>query len=603
MKTISLIQGTPEWAAHRSHHFNASDAPAMMSCSPYMTRTELLTRIKTGISPDVDPATRRRFDDGHRFEALARPLAERIIGEELYAVTGTNGKLSASFDGLTLLEDTAWEHKSMNASLYGSGAPWGDGFELPLHYRVQMEQQMIVSGAGRVLFMASRWNDDDTLDVEQHCWYASDPDLRTQIIVGWQQFAADLAAYQPEAPAAAAPIGKAPESLPALHIVLKGEVSASNLATFKEVALAAIRSVNRDLQTDQDFADSAKARKWCEDIESKVAAAKEHALSQTASIDELFRTMDEISAEARRVRLELDKLEKARTVALNGEIVADGVRQFADHMRALNAAMPSPYMPSVPVDFGGAIKGLRSVASKKDAVATELARAKIVANEIAARIQANIKHLQEHASAHRFLFVDTATIVLKAPDDLQALVALRISQHERAEAAKAEAQRERIRAEEAAKLQRAADERARAEAEEKRRAEEVESRRATQAELAHAKENTEGQELSPTAQALYEEEAADSFAQRHPTLAQPAPATAIRTDSGARLSLGQINDRIAPLSISVAGLAELGFDPVAQVKASRLYCESDFPSICAAIARHAHAAAQVIPAQLLRKKQ
>ena len=568
MKTISLIQGTPEWAAHRSQHFNASDAPAMMSCSPYMTRTELLTRIKTGISPDVDPATQRRFDDGHRFEALARPLAEKIIGEELYAVTGTNGKLSASFDGLTLMEDAAWEHKSMNASLYGSGAPWCEGFELPLHYRVQMEQQMIVSGAGRVLFMASRWNDDDTLDVEQHCWYVSDPDLRAQIIAGWQQFAADLAAYQPEAPAAPAPTGKAPETLPALHIVLKGEVSASNLATFKEVALAAIRSVNRDLQTDQDFADSAKARKWCEDIESRVAAAKEHALSQTSSIDELFRTMDEISAEARRVRLELDKLEKARTVALNGEIVADGVRQFADHMRALNAAMPSPYMPSVPVDFGGAIKGLRSVASKKDAVATELARAKIAANEIAARIQANIKHLQERASAHRFLFVDTATIVLKAPDDLQALVALRISQHERA----------------------------RAEAEEKRRSEEVELQRAAQAELAHAKENTEGQELSLAAQALYEEEAADSFAKRHPKLAPPAPATAIRTDSGARLSLGQINDRIAPLSISVAGLAELGFEPVAQVKASRLYCESDFPSICAAIARHADAAAQVIPA-------
>ena len=274
MKTISLIQGSPEWLAHRAQHFNASDAPAMMGCSPHMTRTELLTMKKTGITAEVDAATQRRFDDGHRFEALARPLAEAIVGEDLYPVTGTNGELSASFDGLTLMEDTAFEHKTLNEGLRYT--PWdeGNGYHLPLHYRVQMEHQLAVSGANLVLFMASEWKGDELVE-ERHCWYASDKALRAQIIAGWQQFAVDLVSFTPEAPATPSPTGKAPETLPALHIVLKGEVSASNLATFKDVALAAIRSVNRDLQTDQDFADSAKARKWCEDIESKVAAAKE----------------------------------------------------------------------------------------------------------------------------------------------------------------------------------------------------------------------------------------------------------------------------------------------------------------------------------------
>jgi predicted phage-related endonuclease len=70
--------------------------------------------------------------------------------------------------------------------------------------------------------------------------------------------------------------------------------------------------VNRDLSTDADFADAEKAVKWCSDVESRLAAAKEHALSQTASIEALFRTIDDISAEARTVRLELDKLVTAR---------------------------------------------------------------------------------------------------------------------------------------------------------------------------------------------------------------------------------------------------------------------------------------------------
>ena len=78
MKTVNVIQGTPEWHAHRANHFNASDAPAMMGCSPHETRNELLQRIKMGRVADVDAATQRRFDDGHKFEALARPLAEAI---------------------------------------------------------------------------------------------------------------------------------------------------------------------------------------------------------------------------------------------------------------------------------------------------------------------------------------------------------------------------------------------------------------------------------------------------------------------------------------------------------------------------------------------
>ena len=75
MKVHDLIQGSPEWLSYRTEHFNASDAPAMMGVSPYKTRTQLLHEMHTGIAADVDEATQRRFDDGHRVEALARPLA------------------------------------------------------------------------------------------------------------------------------------------------------------------------------------------------------------------------------------------------------------------------------------------------------------------------------------------------------------------------------------------------------------------------------------------------------------------------------------------------------------------------------------------------
>ena len=71
-------------------------------------------------------------------------MAEAILGEELYPVTGTvliNGlPLLASMDGLTMAETINWEHKLWNEGL---AAQVRDG-NLDEHYTVQMDQQQLV---------------------------------------------------------------------------------------------------------------------------------------------------------------------------------------------------------------------------------------------------------------------------------------------------------------------------------------------------------------------------------------------------------------------------------------------------------------------------
>lgn len=528
MKTISLIQGTPEWHAHRAKHWNASDAPAMMGCSPHMTRTELLHWLHTGISPEVDPITQRRFDDGHRFEALARPLAEEIIGEELYPVTGVEGRYSASFDGLTMLEDTAFEHKTLNASL--AELVWLEDANdfLPMQYLVQMEHQAMVSGCERILFMASKWRGDELVE-ERHCWYTPDAELRARIVAGWAQLEADLASYVPSTVTEAKPTGRAPNTLPALHITVKGEVQLSNIDEFREVALGAIRSVNRDLTTDQDFADAEQSVKWCEEVESRLKAAKEHALSQTASIDALFKTIDDISAEARKVRLELDKLVKARKEELRGGIVAGAMRELTQHIGKLLHRVGVNTGINATADFAGAVKGKRSLASIQDAVDTELARAKIAANDLADTMEANVKSLKGEAHDWGFLFPDLATVASKPAEDFANLLAARIGAHKQAE----------------------------------------EARRAREAEAAAKAAEVVKQAAAPA----------------------PAPAPVVAsapaaTDTGERINLGQINERIAPLSITAAGLATLGFEHVATERASKLYRASDFGPMVAAMRQH-----------------
>lgn len=438
MEIVTLMQGTPEWHAHRRNHFNASDAPAMMNCSPYKSRADLIREVATGVVPEIDPATQRRFDNGHRFEALARPLAEKIIGEELAPVVGVLGKYSASFDGITLLDDIAFEHKTLSKRLIDVMADGCEGADLPEDYRIQMEHQAMVSGTvERILFMASNWSADGTLLEERHCWYYPDPALRERIVAGWAQFEADVAAYVPAEPAAPKAVAKAIEALPALVIRVEGRVLSSNLDAYREAAEARIAAVKTELVTDQDFADAEATAKHFKEGADQLKLAKQQAQSEAASIDQVFRAVDHIVGLLDQKRLQLERMVKDEKERRRGEIVSEGAQALRAHITSLNDRLGKPLMPTVLADFVGVIKGKKNLDSMRDAVSAELARAKIEASAVADKIDANLKTIA--AAGHDFLFADMATLVLKAPDDLALVVKSRVDAHTAAEAAKAAA--------------------------------------------------------------------------------------------------------------------------------------------------------------------
>lgn len=594
MITHNLIQGSPEWHAYRAAHDNASDAPAMMGASPYKTRDQLIAERATGIVPEVDAATQRLFDSGHRFEVLARPLAEVIIGQELYPVTGSleGTRLSASFDGLTLLEDVAFEHKRLNQRLRGAFAQIKEAVQtgvlvdgahethcaaqlLPEEYQIQLEQQCAVSGCGKILFMASDWADDDTLVEEMHCWYTPNLALRQAILAGWEQLQLDVAAYvQPEAKAAPV-VAKPVAHLPVvLDMRAEGKLIACNLEQYKPAALAYIHAINTSLASDQEFADAEADAKFCRASADKLTLAIEQALGQMGDINAALFAVRDIAATFNAKGLELEKLVKARKEEIRGEIVAGGVAALREHIGQLNAAMPASYMPQVPADFGGAVKGKRTVESLRSAVNDELARAKIAASEIANRIHANLKTLQESGLvAH-----DTAALALKAPDDLAAVIAQRLA----AEQARMDAERERIRQEEQAKAQR------------ELLAQQARQARQAQADIAQAAQTgalhpaTAG-DLDDLASEQHASGLAQQAIQQAATLSSmPAPAKAASapSDNGARINLSAINENLAPIKLDAAGLAALGFEPVATVKASKMYRASDMKVIRAALIEH-----------------
>ncbi|WP_426805344.1 YqaJ viral recombinase family protein [Stenotrophomonas sp. SrG] len=564
MRTINLIQGTPEWHAHRAQHLNASDAPAMLGASTNQTRADLIRELAAGVPREFSDFVQERvIDPGHEFEAQARVVAEGLIGEDLYPITGSQGKYSASFDGLTLLEDTAWEHKRLNQTLRDAMFDGCTGTDLPLMYQVQMEHQAMVSQCERVFFMASEWareGDGWRLVEERHCWYTPNPELRARIVTGWAQLEADVADYEPAVAAAPAAAGRAPDQMPALRIEVTGMVTASNLADWKDQAIAVFQGISQDLVTDQDFADAEKTVKWCSDIEGQLAGAKQHALSQTESIDLLFRTIDDISKQARETRLALDKLVTKRKEERRTEIGNNARRAVQDHVRAINETLGEHGVPmpiTLIADLQAAMKGKRSFASMQDAVDAVATNAKITASQTADRIRANMAILGERPE-YSTLFADRVQLCAsKAPEDLRNLVAARISNHEKAEEKRRADEREKIRQEEADRIQREQD-------------------------AAKAAEAAAAASLSPV---VVEHQVPAQVARPAPVLVrspQAAPATAAPREV-VKMKLGDINAHIAPLTISADGLAKLGFNALPEKGSAKLYDQAQFIDICNAL--------------------
>ena len=584
-------QGSAAWHAARAGRFCASEAAAAMGVSKYTTRDALLHQKATGITEDVGPAKQRIFDAGHAAEAAARPIAEALADVEFFPAVGIAEieglPLLASFDGIDILEEVLWETKMLNQSLVAQV----QAAELEPHYWAQLEHQMLVSNAHRVLFTTS----DGTPDGTHHLWYESKPERRAQVLAAWHQFAKDVAAYVPPE-AKAAPVVAAPmETLPAVSVRVDGQLAIiSNLPAFGEALRAFIARIPKEPKTDQDFVDTHAACKSLKKAEDALAASEDNALAQLEDVNVMRRLVSDYRELARSTRLTHEKLVERQKDLLRGEAVAGGVTALRQHIAELHAGVGKPWVQVPQANFGAVIKGMRSLDSIRGAINDELARCKIEADAQARRIVANIRVLDQ--VGHAFLFSDAQQLAVgQDPEAFAALVKGRIFQHQAAEQARQDAERKRIRAEEVARLEREQEARARAiaaEAAEQQFKELQAAQRA--AELAEATERAAAviaQAECPTNDAL-EHAHHDALTtgcglvRMHSTGEAEHIAPEQFRDTGERINLSAINEHLAPISINAAGLAALGFEPVAVVKASKLYCATDLPRIRAALVRH-----------------
>jgi len=440
MEVLNLIQGSTEWKQARLEYFTASEAPAMMGVSKYMSREDLLKLKKTGIEKEFDEYTLKLFAKGHATEALARPIVEEFIGDELYPVTGrlfVEGlPLLASFDGLTMMFDIGFEHKLWNEKIVAQiKAKMLD----PMYYW-QLEQQLLISKAKKIVFTTS----DGTADKMERLEYYPVPGRAEQLIAGWQQFAIDLENYEC-ADVIEKVVAEPVLGLPAVSIKVDGTIALiDNLDVFGAALKEYIANINKKPETDQDFANLESAIKTLKTAEDALNSAENSALAQAESIDVMRKTVELYRSIARSNRLTTEKLVKNEKTARKLEIATNAENDRLKHQADLNNTLGGHYI-EIRGDFNSAMKGKKTITSLQSAANDELARCKIIANELFITVGTNLKKIPEE---YNFLFNDLSLIVAKQTDDFALLVDSRINEHKQTEEEKLDAERKKIREEE-----------------------------------------------------------------------------------------------------------------------------------------------------------
>ena len=217
-----------------------------------------------------------------------------------------------------------------------------------------------------------------------------------------------------------------------LIIKLKGEITESNFDEWKAGVLTQIEAANKDLETDEDFAEAEHVSKKLKEAEKSLIEAKTHGLEQAADIQALFAAIDEVTEASRETRLNLDRQIKSKKEDIKINLVDDALntaRGYLDNQPDDFKAASDITITRTP--FEDAIKGKRVISSMRTALSdTLVAFRDDVQAELAVIIE-SAKVLENIPVTHRALFQDRVALLKMHPSTLTATIEKRIAVHDK----------------------------------------------------------------------------------------------------------------------------------------------------------------------------
>jgi len=422
----NLTQGSEEWHEFRLNHFGASEAAAMLGLSKKVTRNELLKLKATGSSKEFsDWVQKNILDKGHEVEALARPLVEAMINDELYPVTCSDGRLSASCDGLTMAEEVAFEHKQWNEEL----ANLVSQDILPDEHWPQCQQILMITGAKFLVFTVS----DGTEERIATTHVFPDQEKFALLKAGWEQFEKDLQNYE-HREIAEKPQAQTIKDFPVATLQAKGELTVTNLQEVLPKFDLFLTSQKIELVTDDDFANGEAIAKFSRDTAKKLRLTAQATIDQISSVSDAVRSLEQYADKFDALGLSLEKAVKNEKEARKNAIISDARLKWMEHLNGINAELGKVHIHVKEPNFVEAVKNKRTIESLHNAVDTALANSKIEADAIAKEYRTKLSWLNTQ-SQYLFLFSDLQQIITKPLEDFQNTVNARVNEYQAKELA------------------------------------------------------------------------------------------------------------------------------------------------------------------------
>lgn len=162
MKRINVEQGSKEWLRWRKTVITATDCPAIMGSSPYVTPYKCWQRKLDLVQEQSSNAAMER---GRRLEPEARELFNKTYGFEMNPAVIESSEfqfLGASLDGITTLGNYIIEIKCGGVKLHDMAR----NGEIPEHYMDQMQHQLLVTRAEKCFYYSYNGHEGICIEIK-----------------------------------------------------------------------------------------------------------------------------------------------------------------------------------------------------------------------------------------------------------------------------------------------------------------------------------------------------------------------------------------------------------------------------------------------------
>ena len=185
MKLVNLDQGSKEWLDWRRGFLTASDAAAVMSCSPWETPYKCWQR-KLGLIEEKK--SNNAMEEGKRLEPIARSKFNQETGFDMVPVVVESSEitfLGASLDGMC--GNAILEIKCGGSNLHDMARK---GI-IPDYYLCQMQHQLIVTRAEKCFYYSYYKDEGIMLEV------LPDPEFEAKYLSKAKDFWKRIACFEP----------------------------------------------------------------------------------------------------------------------------------------------------------------------------------------------------------------------------------------------------------------------------------------------------------------------------------------------------------------------------------------------------------------------